>query len=190
MEYLENTSRRHCLLDWIKVRYQGVIIPVSGGPYLEHVETVAALAGRHNILGYEIGLCHDLLEDHICTAETLETALTACGYEPDETAAITSATRELSDVFTKQAYPKLSKKQRRRKEDKRLITLSAAAQTVKYADLVYNIAWTLRYQQKGVRSYLKRKRRLLRKMDQGDPALHKIALTAAEQALARLKEGK
>lgn len=187
---MENTSRRHCLLDWIKVRYQDVTIPVSGGPYLEHVETVATLAGRYSDLGYEIGLSHDLLEDRICTADVLEAALMACGYHPDETAVIISATRELSDVYTKQAYPILSKKQRHRKEDERLTTLSAAAQTVKYADLVYNIAWTLRYQQKGVRSYLRRKYRLLKKMDQGDPALRKLARNAAKQALAGFEKDK
>jgi len=45
---------------------------------------------------------------------------------------------ELTDVFTKEAYPALNRKQRKEKETTRLQQASGNAQTIKYADILDN----------------------------------------------------
>ena len=60
------------------------------------------------------------------------------------------------------------------------------AQTVKYADLIYNIGWVLRYQRKKVKGYLKRKLRLLKQLDKGDTTLQTLAIGTAHLAIKNL----
>ncbi|SEN96428.1 hypothetical protein SAMN05192574_104782 [Mucilaginibacter gossypiicola] len=168
-----------CLLEWVKKRYEGKIIPLSNVPYIHHVSAVAEIAANYTAFGYEAGLCHDMLEDGICSNDELISALSSCSYSLGERNAILGLVLELTDHYTCEAYPELSKKERQRKENKRLRKVSPAAQTVKYADLLYNMDWKLRYEPEKVHRYLKRKIRLLERLDKGSTALHQKVLDHA-----------
>ncbi|WP_162996887.1 hypothetical protein [Mucilaginibacter kameinonensis] len=171
-------------MNWVKKKYGGKIIPVSDVPYIDHVMAVAEIAANYAVFGYEAGLCHDMLEDHICTDVELIDALSSCAYSLAEINTIMVLVLELTDKYTSGAFPKLSKRERRRKENKRLSKVSATAQTIKYADLLYNMDWKLRYEPEKAKRYLKRKIRLLQRMDKGSTALRKKALDHAYSCIS------
>lgn len=134
-------------------------------------------------LGYEVGLCHDLLEDLQLPAGSLRESLLRFEYPEVDVDVITDTVVELTDVYTAEAYPDLSKKERKHKEAARLSHSSPLAQTVKYADLIYNIAWTLRYEPHKAFKYLRKKKKQLRALDRGDRALHKQVINMVKNGL-------
>ena len=174
------------LLEWVALQHGGQLIRRTTEPYFKHLIAVADLAKNRVPLGYEIGLCHDLLEDTATDEKQLLASLRSFGYADSDAFQITSAVVELTDVFTAAAYPELTKKERKNFEAERLLTISAAAQTVKYSDLIYNIGWVLKYDSKDAKRYLKKKRLLVEGMIKGDPALRQKALSAIESGLRDL----
>ncbi|MET1055471.1 MAG: hypothetical protein ABWY16_09195 [Pedobacter sp.] len=174
------------LKDWVALKHKGQLIRESGEPYFNHVAAVAAMASGATDFGYEIGLCHDLLEDTYATINELRDALLSFGYSQSAAMLISSCVLELTDVFTKSAYPGLGKSARKKMEAARLLTISPAAQTVKYADLIYNIGWVLKYDKKRAKKYLLKKKRLLNALIEGDKDLHSKALSAVLSGLQSL----
>lgn len=181
---MEHLQRKSLIKGCVEEVYNERIIPVSGEPYFSHVEFVAELAAPRMALAYEVGLCHDMLEDRLATAQMLDQVLRKFSYSEYETNMIMKAVKELTDVYTKQAFPEMSKKKRKRKEGERLEKISGLAQTVKYADLIYNINWVVHYKHKEVKRYLRRKLDLLTIMTSGDPSLQRQAISVARLALS------
>ena len=68
------------LVNWVAVQHHGQLIKRTIEPYFNHVLTVANMAKPAVALGFEIGLCHDLLEDTDTTEEELPGTLTSFGY--------------------------------------------------------------------------------------------------------------
>lgn len=163
------------LTEWVKIKHDGQLIRRVGEPYFNHLIAVATMA-KDAVFGYEIGLCHDLLEDTATSSAELRDNLIKFGYSEKDSSFITSSVVELTDVFTTTAYPGLSKKKRKKLEAARLMTIGPVAQTVKYADLIYNMEWVWKYDQKHLKKYVKKKRKLLIGLNKGDPMLHKEAL--------------
>lgn len=166
------------LREWIEAKYRGRQIRVSGEPYFTHLVFVAEMAAKAVFLGYEIGLCHDLLEDTGMPASGLYNALVNFQYPKHQARYITDTVVELTDVFTKEAYPGMRKKDRGKREAERLLNISSAAQTVKYADLIYNINWTLKYEPRKAQKYLKKKKKLIDQLTAGDTDLHRMVVEA------------
>ncbi|TDQ08258.1 metal-dependent phosphohydrolase [Pedobacter metabolipauper] len=171
-------SKQKQLFEWVTWKHAGQLIKQTNEPYTNHLIAVAKLAGPFVELGYEIGLCHDLLEDTDTTDTGLKEALLNIGYTDAEAGLITRGVVELTDVYTKTSYPDLSKKERKERESKRLLSISPAAQTVKYADLIYNINWVLKYDRKDAYRYLEKKQRLLADLTRGNDTLRQQALKA------------
>lgn len=171
------------LTNWVKLKHAGQLIKRSGEPYFNHLIAVAEMAKPVTLMGYEIGLCHDLLEDTATDEEELLENLIHFGYEHTIANYITNCVLELTDVYTASIYPDLSKVERKEKEATRRVTISPGAQTVEYADLIYNIGWMLQYNQKHAKKYLKRKRALIGQMATGDPVLRQEALAIIDKAL-------
>jgi len=169
------------LTDWVALKHAGQLIKRTDEPYFNHLITVATLAKSAAELGYEIGLCHDLLEDTCTTEAELLKALLDFGYSDQQANFITSCVVELTDVFTAAAYPHLSKSKRKKLEAARLLTISPAAQTVKYADLIYNVNWVLKYDLKHVKRYVLKKQLLLAGLNRGDQDLWQQALKCTQQ---------
>src|SRR5579862_5899348 len=124
------------LAHWVQKKHRGQLIKHTGDSYFTHLIAVAEMAGPVTLWGYEIGLCHDLLEDTETSREELLTTLIRFNYNTNEAEYITNKVAELTDEFTADAYPDLSREIRKEKEALRLCRISAGAQTVKYADLI------------------------------------------------------
>ena|ERR1700761_5328420 len=170
------------LLAWVEQQHKGHFIRKSNLPYVHHLMAVADTAAIIP-LGYETGLCHDLFENTDVTQLKLTATLELLGYHKTEADIITSSVAELTDVFTKVAFPNLTKSMRKAKEADRLTTISPFSQTVKYADLIYNINWMMIYDRKHAEKYLWNKLVLLRQLTKGDSALHLEAIRQIENAL-------
>ena len=177
------TNAEH-LTAWVASKHEGQTIKRTQEPYFNHVAAVAALAKSRLIFGYEIGLCHDLLEDTATTKAELWATLIKFGYDTREANLITAAVVELTDSYTAEDYPQWSKKERRDKESARLMTISPAAQTVKYGDLLYNMEWVLKYDQKHAKKYLLKKKILVDGMNKGDAGLRNKVLSAIDEGLS------
>ncbi|WP_293305265.1 hypothetical protein [Pedobacter sp. UBA5917] len=169
------------LANWVAEKHRDQLIKCTHLPYFDHLNKVAQLVKDVVKWGYEIGLCHDLLEDTNTTGTELKEALIRFGYDIDAAEFIVGNVTELTDVFTKTAYPDLSKKQRKNLENKRLQTLGTTAQTVKYADLIDNAAWMMKYDTKHAAKYLKKKAVLLLDLKAGNNQLRQQAMEIIEQ---------
>jgi len=167
---------------WVKERHAGQMIRKTDEPYFDHLLFVAEKAGAIISLGYEIGICHDLIEKASVTASTLNDTLISLGYPSMSAEHITKCVVELTDVYTKANFPHLKKRERKKMEAKRLAAISSDAQTVKYADLIYNINWMLKYAREKVLKYLAVKSKLLETMHCGDEGLQTEVLSLIGQA--------
>ncbi|MCR8558796.1 hypothetical protein KXD93_14150 [Mucilaginibacter sp. BJC16-A38] len=174
------------LTHWVKQKYEGRLIKSTYKPYFIHLQFVAEQAGKATNFGYEIGLCHDIFEDFAIKPVELAETLISFGYTDTEAAYITNAVTELTDVFTAAAYPDLGKKERKEQEAARLATISPAAQTVKYCDLIYNIGWVMHYDREHAKKYLKKKQLLVTNMLRGDKILRQKALQLIWNSLGEL----
>jgi len=175
------------LANWVEEKHRGQLIRDTEEPYFMHLVTVAEMAGPATLFGYEIGLCHDLLEDTSTTQNELHEALVSFNYDKTDTDYITACVVELTDVYTSAAYPHLGKKARKEKEALRLSAISPAAQTVKYCDLIYNINWMLHHDRKHAAKYLKRKKHLVTCMSEGDEGLRQKALETINDGLVFIR---
>jgi guanosine-3',5'-bis(diphosphate) 3'-pyrophosphohydrolase len=113
----------------------------SDEPYVYHVFRVMNTSYLyHNSLPVlAAALLHDVLEDTTTTEEELRTFLDKTIPHPDEAAEALKLVIELTDVYTKEAYPTLNRKERKKREHERLATISPDAQTIKYADIMDNV---------------------------------------------------
>jgi len=179
-----NSAKPNCagLTAWVKEQHAGQMIRKTEEPYFDHLLFVAEKAGAIIPLGYDIGLCHDLIEKTSVTASMLKEVLISLDYPAISADHITKCVVELTDVFTKTNFPQLKKKARKKFEAKRLATISPNAQTVKYADLIYNINWMLKHARKKVLKYLGVKKALLETMHEGGEGLHNEVLLLIDQA--------
>lgn len=162
---------RNQLKRWVSLQHQGQLIRRTKRPYFEHLLAVAELAGPAVAFGYEIGLCHDLLEETDVPERELLAALLSFGFTGADARVITSCVVELTDVYTVVAYPGLCKAERKSLEQARLLTISPTAQTLKYADLIYNTIWVLKYDHKHAAKYMAKKQMLLADLNRGNSKL-------------------
>lgn len=178
------------LADWVRVKYSGQLIRRTEKPYIDHLTAVAEMAKPAVAFGYEIGLCHDLLEDTDVSEEELRGVLISLGYTIIDAGLITNCVKELTDVFTAAAYPDWSKPERKAREAERLISISTTAQTVKYCDLIDNIDWVLKFDQKHAKKYLKKKKLLISMMDKGDEGLRQRLRNVINKGLSSIRSTK
>ena len=157
------------LIEWVAQQHKGQLVRGTAEPYHNHLLRVAEMSGAYVALGYECGLCHDLIEKTDITPQMLFRQLLQFQLSRKEAELITSVVIELTDVYTKSAYPELKKPFRKQKEEQRLTMISSLAQTVKYADLYDNINWMLEHDRNRAPAYLQRKKELILNMDKGNP---------------------
>lgn len=99
------------------------------------METCSAYTNKIQILA--AALLHDVLEDTPVTEEELFSFLET--VMDNEVAKQTlELVVKLTDVYIKEAYPHLNRKQRKEKETLRIAQTSADSQTIKYADILDN----------------------------------------------------
>ncbi len=181
-------NRRLQLIQHIRAQHNGQLIKDTTQPYFEHVLAVANNAAEAAPLAFEIGLCHDLLEKTTITQSDLFKSLKDFGYDEREAEHISNCVMEVTRHFTKAENP-LPKKMRKALEEERLLTISADAQTVKYADWAYNAEWMMQHDRYHAADYLKHHIELMEQMTDGDAQLREAVLKRFSTLLMELPEG-
>jgi (p)ppGpp synthase/HD superfamily hydrolase len=158
----------------------------SDQPYIVHPVRVMKKCSEYTnddaILS--AALLHDVLEDTAVVATELETFLQSVTDEI--TAAKTlNLVADLTDIYTKESYPKLNRAQRKALETQRLATISGNAQTIKYADIIDN-ADVAEYDPGFARKYLKEQRNILTVMTCGNAMLRSHALDVIDGLLSTI----
>lgn len=160
------TDRQEKLLEFVKEQHGTQVRKYTGEPYWHHVVAVAELVSEHGIidLSVEIALCHDLFEDTPCDKATLYGKLTDIGYDMSDAGWICKGVEDLTDRFTKELAPELNRKSRKQLEAQRMGKISAAAQTVKCADLIDNTSSIVKYDPDFAVVYLKEKLEIIKQL--------------------------
>jgi (p)ppGpp synthase/HD superfamily hydrolase len=159
-------------------------------PYWHHLVAVAELVNRYEKTegAIEIALCHDLLEDTPCTISELKEHLTSTGYAPDLALFIEKGVIGMTDVFTKDAYPHLNRRERKKQEAARLGHTPAIVHSIKYADMTDNARSIVAGDRGFAAVYLHEMTEILNQMRMGNIHLLIdccVALDRARQQLSR-----
>lgn len=171
------TDRQNNLLAFVGIHHYPQQRKYTREPYTVHLIAVAEMADKYKLkLGYEIGLCHDLIEDTSCTEQELYEALVRFGYDMAESRFIVMNVSNLTDEYTKKSWPQFNRKERKELERLRMIKISPSAQSIKYCDLIDNTASIVRHDPSFAKVYLEEKRLLLEVMNKGNKILYKKAL--------------
>ncbi|GAA0880840.1 hypothetical protein GCM10009119_38100 [Algoriphagus jejuensis] len=132
-------------------------------------------------------LLHDVLEDTDTRKheilEFLESVL-----ERFEAKRTLDLVIELTDVYTKSAYPHLNRDQRKRKEADRIASVSSAAQTIKYADVIDNSQDIVEFDADFAPKFLKEYQNLLSLTKKGNNELYQLASMTVSQGLKKLEK--
>ena len=130
-------------------------------------------------------LLHDVLEDTPVTKKELHLFLTTVMSEEDA-AQTTSLVAELTDKFTKLAYPRWNRRKRKEKESARIQQTGSQSQTVKYADIIDNCREIVEQDPDFARVFLRECKALLRVMPKGDKTLYQEAVETVNNGLKRV----
>lgn len=154
-------------------------------PYWHHLAFVASVVQQkvkdHGLL-IEVALGHDLYEDTKCGSGDLRRFMRSAGYTREEQDFIDKGIESLTDFYTPGLYPELNRKERKRREVKRMAGIDGVYQSVKYADLIHNTQSIAMFDHKFAEVYLKEKRWLLDYIDKGDRDLHLEAYKILKEA--------
>ena len=137
---MDLTSRQHQILEFVKHWHGDQQRKYEPLPYWHHLVAVAKLVAAHEKTegAIEIALCHDLLEDTDCAPANLKDHLTTTGYSQALVSFIMEGVMGMTDVFTKETYPDLNRRERKKREAERLGKTTAIVHSIKYADLTDN----------------------------------------------------
>lgn len=132
-------------------------------------------------------LLHDVLEDTTVSEKDmllfLETLMDK--HQAEQTLKLVI---ELTDVYTKKAYPNLNRKQRKEKETQRIAQTSADSQTIKYADILDNCKEIVSKDPHFAPRFLKECQAILRVADKGDKELYEIVNQALHTAWQSIRK--
>lgn len=147
----------------------------TGEPYWHHPFRVASLLVNHSLVctksAIVAALSHDEAEDVFPKNPNYSFSL----LEKHFGVYATSLVRELTDVYTKEAFPDKNRKQRHNMESNRLSWISTEAQTIKYCDILDNVRDIKINDPKFAPNYISEKKDVLRLMKYGDATLYKMA---------------
>lgn len=176
MKKLILTDQQLALFDFVKLKHGDQKRKYTNEPYYHHLVNVACIVAEHEPNGIETALCHDLFEDTNCDFDALYKRMTEIGYTPDKAYKTCTYVNELTDKFTKEAYPEMNRKARKAEECRRLARISYLAQSVKYADLIDNSKDILKHDKGFGEVYLKEKQEILNVVDKGNQTLYNQCL--------------
>jgi (p)ppGpp synthase/HD superfamily hydrolase len=190
MNQLNNRQER--LFEFVKSWHSNQKRKYTGEPYWYHLRAVAGLVAEYETKNgeVEIALCHDLLEDTLCTAEMLGDHLAASGYlggEGGEIHHIMTGVISLTNVYTTENYPNWNRKKRKEAELDRLSDIVSYAQTVKYADMIDNTESIVKLDPNFAKVYVLEQSMKIRMLRKGHEALLLRCTLSIEKALDELK---
>lgn len=152
----------------------------SGEPYWVHTDEVAAMVSRvtDDLEVIAAAHLHDVLEDVAPKDARWNEAAIAAKFGER----VCRLVVELTDVFIKETYPGLNRRERRSREIERLAGVSAEAQTVKCADITSNCRDIAHNDPDFGRVYVGEVETLLARMTKADPGMRKKAERAIAEA--------
>jgi (p)ppGpp synthase/HD superfamily hydrolase len=155
--------------------------------YIVHPVRVMELCQRYtsDIPILAAALLHDVLEDTPVRKNQLHHFLSTVLNEP-EAARTTQLVVELSDVYTKERFPRWNRRTRKTREAARIAQTSSDSQTVKYADIIDNCSEIVVQDPEFAGLFLLECRMLLQKIPKGDPVLYKQAIETVDTCLQKV----
>lgn len=152
---------------WVREQHDSVDQKrVNGDPYWTHTERVGGLVSGYykneddHDLVYRAALSHDILEDTPITYDSLKKQI-------GERA--TQIVQEVTNQYTKEAYPDLNREERKYKEAVRLGQISFEGLVVKLADIIDNLSDILESKPKMAEKYKAEKAEVLKQMISNKP---------------------
>lgn len=177
----------------------------SGEPYWVHTDAVARIVAEamtpemqaRGLTKYRdfIITPPEIVEDMICTAHLHDVLEDVTPINPFYNYSlienifgirVADMVVELTDVFTKEAYPKINRAERKRLECDRISRDSAASQTVKTGDLLHNTDSILSEDPGFAKTYLKEKAALLPVLRYANPFLRERAVVKTIEGFHQL----
>jgi (p)ppGpp synthase/HD superfamily hydrolase len=159
-----------------------------GSPYWIHTDEVAsivapfAITAKNPVAVVCAAHLHDVIEDVFPINNYYHTYRIAEMFGEDTANLVV----ELTDVYTKEAWPDLARKQRKVLECERLGKVSPAAKTIKLADLISNTKSIVENDPDFAKVYIKEKLNLLGYLADGSPALLQTASMQTLEAIEKL----
>jgi (p)ppGpp synthase/HD superfamily hydrolase len=146
----------------------------TGEPYANHTEAVATIVrsvvdvkkpmGENMVIA---SLGHDFLEDVVPVNKDYSLEFLIRHFN----ATIINLIVQLTDVYTKEAFPSLNRKTRKEKEIERLSKIWPEAKTIKLADLIDNTSDIIKNDVNFAKVYLEEKAALLPFLKEGNASL-------------------
>lgn len=130
-------------------------------------------------------LLHDVLEDTPVTKEELQAFLLKL-MSVDDAKRTVQLVEELTDVYVKENYPNWNRRKRKQKEAERLEKTSAAAQTIKYADIIDNAPEVTEKEPDFAQRFIPEYKALLQRITKGNPVLYEKAREVVNTCMAQL----
>lgn len=143
----------------------------------EYTDDIAVLAAA---------LLHDVLEDTQVGKQEINAFL----HELLPTKSVAKAVaiiEDLTDVYIKENYQKLNRRERKAKELERLRNIQPDSQTVKYADILDNTLEIVEKDPAFARVYLREVKEVLKVLNQGNSHLRSLAMDAVNQGLNKVR---
>jgi (p)ppGpp synthase/HD superfamily hydrolase len=161
----------------------------SGERYIVHPIRVMEMVRefKDDLPSLSAALLHDVLEDTPVTQAVMESALLRV-MEAKHASKTIGLVVELTDVFVKEGYPGLNRRSRKEKEAARLASVSADAQSIKYADIIDNVTDIVREDTDFAKVYVSEAKKMLQVMDSGHPVLRGNALAIVDQYLQSFRK--
>ena len=131
-------------------------------------------------------LLHDVLEDTSVTRDELVTFLKTM-TDQHTANKIVNIVVELTDVYTEEHFPHMSRQERRMMEAKRLEFVSEEAQLIKYADIMDNTNEIVECDPGFAMVYLHECMEILHKMIKGNIQLYQLAVKKVSARLKRCR---
>lgn len=133
-------------------------------PYINHLKRVANLVRSvpHTPSMVFAAYLHDVLKHTDVSPKTLRKHF---GKE------VALLVDELTDEFTKKAYPHLNRRWRKKKEAQRMAEINWGAQTIKLADLIDNLPGIIQHDVKFAKTYVREVEILIENLQDGDASL-------------------
>jgi len=185
---MELSDRQWELFDFVKVQHGDQKRKYSGQPYWTHLLSVANIVSEYSTVNFEveIALCHDLFEDTSCTSAQLEEHLLDLGYDKTSQEMIVKGVVDLTDKYTKEAFPKFNRKIRKGFEAQRLWKIEPYSQTVKYADIIDNTISIVENDKGFARVYLREIDSFIWKINNGNKELYTKCCKIFSEAVHQL----
>lgn len=168
--------------------HEGQLRKYVNEPYINHPIRIMQHCRLYDksIAVAAAALLHDVIEDTSITEAILFDFLQST--MPAEAEHTYSLVIQLTDVFTKDAYPNLNRDTRKQMELERLAHIHPDAQTIKYADIIDNSMDKAVPENDFAPRYLNEYKKLLAVINEGNASLYALAKAEVNRALKKLQQ--